>query len=311
MTLVAHYPLQEDSGDAHDASGNGNTGTVTGATQGVTGILGATAYSFDGTDDYVDTGANQGITGEITVAAWCKFGTLPTSGGFDGVLSAGYDGTNTGWELRINGSALSYSSAVEVGSYDGSHHKAGFNQSDIATGTWYHIVGVWDSSTWYIYRDGTDATGDRVNPGTGAVSSSADRYFGAHDDNGSPGYYTDVDIANVRVYDHALTPSEVQYLYDRVTMPTYSTGVKTYGSTITPDLEVPTFTLNGESCEITVVGSPGTASEEKQSASLTGGTTSYTLSWGSSHTDFRLDVTAGPLSNVENRVSISEANLVI
>ena len=54
MTLIGYWPLNENSGKAYDRSGNGNHGSLNGAvTQGETGLLGNTAYDFDGNDDYI------------------------------------------------------------------------------------------------------------------------------------------------------------------------------------------------------------------------------------------------------------------
>ena len=52
--LVAYYPF---NGNANDESGNGNDGTVNGATLTEDRCGNAnSAYSFDGADDYIDIG---------------------------------------------------------------------------------------------------------------------------------------------------------------------------------------------------------------------------------------------------------------
>ena len=69
--LKLYLPFDETSGaTAHDLSGNGNTGTVTGATI-VDGVFGK-ARSFNGSSDYVsvpDTAALR-IIGDLTLEAW-------------------------------------------------------------------------------------------------------------------------------------------------------------------------------------------------------------------------------------------------
>jgi hypothetical protein len=72
--LVAEWHLDEGSGPtAVDTSGNGNDGTIYGAswTDGKRGK----GLSFDGTDDYIDCGQGSSlkITGAITVEAWVKW----------------------------------------------------------------------------------------------------------------------------------------------------------------------------------------------------------------------------------------------
>jgi len=88
--LVGEWLFEEQNGViAHDTSGNGNNGTIHGATWKVSGrpnhgiIYGATrvnglgsgrALSFDGEDDCVDIGitdiSDLGITNELTVIVW-------------------------------------------------------------------------------------------------------------------------------------------------------------------------------------------------------------------------------------------------
>lgn len=67
------------------------------------------------------------------------------------------------------------------------------------------------------------------------------------------------------------------------------TATKSFASSKTPDLQNLSYSLNGESITLDVIGSPGTASEEIVSQTLDG-STSYSLSWSSSHTDFRIKV---------------------
>lgn len=69
--LVAYYPF---NGDAKDYSGNGNDGTINGATL-VGGVVGQ-AYSFDGVNDYISfpSSVSSALHGgsEATIEFWCK-----------------------------------------------------------------------------------------------------------------------------------------------------------------------------------------------------------------------------------------------
>lgn len=82
--LVAYYPF---SGNAGDSSGNGNHGTVNGATL-TTDRFGNNdkAYSFDGVNDYIDFGnldyISTGTPDEYTVSLWINpfsLGNYPTN----------------------------------------------------------------------------------------------------------------------------------------------------------------------------------------------------------------------------------------
>ena len=67
-----------------------------------------------------------------------------------------------------------------------------------------------------------------------------------------------------------------------------TSATKSFTTARQPDISSTTYTLNGESIELQVIGSPGTASEEQVSANLDG-SSSFTLSWSNSHTDFRVE----------------------
>lgn len=206
MTLVGHWPLQEDSGDAHDHSGNGNTGTVNGATQGATGILGTTAYSFDGTDDDVTVSSNVPVD-KIAVSAWVK----TTDDNAASVARSDDGGDNpTEYALMID---WTVEDVAQFGIFDNS--QSSWNRANGSTvvndGSWHHIVGTWNGSSINIYTDATRE--DSTNYSN--TSSLTDRplYIGKY---GGDLEYHDGIISDVRVYDHALTQSEVQYLYNVV-----------------------------------------------------------------------------------------------
>lgn len=70
--LVGYWPF---NGNANDESGNGNNGTVNGATltSDRNGIANS-AYSFDGVNDYIEVPHSNSISiiGNITISAWVK-----------------------------------------------------------------------------------------------------------------------------------------------------------------------------------------------------------------------------------------------
>ncbi len=79
--LMAHWRFNETVGDTvEDSSGNGNTGTIEDA-QWVGGKDGA-ALQFDGLTARVvvpDSPSLHSETGDITIAAWIKVASDPTS----------------------------------------------------------------------------------------------------------------------------------------------------------------------------------------------------------------------------------------
>src|SRR3990167_6445659 len=72
LGLVGYWSMNEGTGSyAGDASGNKNTGTLTGGPTWVDGKRGK-ALNFDGVDDYVNAGSAASVTDlpAITVSAW-------------------------------------------------------------------------------------------------------------------------------------------------------------------------------------------------------------------------------------------------
>ena len=70
--LVAYYPF---NGNAEDASGNGNNGTVNGATLTEDRLGNAdSAYSFDGNNDYIEVEDDHSLdlTNTFTISLWIK-----------------------------------------------------------------------------------------------------------------------------------------------------------------------------------------------------------------------------------------------
>src|SRR5262249_16264904 len=81
--LVAAYNFNEGSGTTvNDASGNGITGSILGATW-TTGGKNGNALSFNGSTSYVDLGnpALLQITGSMTWSAWVKAAANPADDG--------------------------------------------------------------------------------------------------------------------------------------------------------------------------------------------------------------------------------------
>lgn len=296
--LVGHWPLQENSGNAYDHTGNGNDAlTVSGVTQGQTGLLGNTAYSFDGTDDYVEL-PNNGFwnnSGVISSSFWMNPSTAPSNSRltiFD---------NNDKWTVTYD---REDNQGVNIGVY-GDNHTFG---SEYSTGTWHHVYVQWDignqtTATINGIDEGVYSTGNGHDGDNQVLLGNATDGSTVQDKNVFNGK-----LAEFRAYNRRLSPLEIQYLYDVGTTGTILTETKTHGSSIKPDLRAD-VTLNSQSATAFIIGSPGTSSEETKSVSLSAGSNDYTLSWSNSHTDFRVEVEAN-ISDVTQRVQVNRAVLL-
>lgn len=195
---VADWRFSESSGNtAYDSSVNGNNGTINGATWSEGGL------SFDGVDDYVEVphSSSLNISGsEITLEAWIKTNTLPSA---------------AGERWQILGKADAY--ALQIA--DGGGGKARvwlgplttYVQTDspeISTGLWYHLVGVYDSSSVKIYINGV--LKKEVSKTGNQATSSNNLIIGAR----IPGGYFNGIIDEARVYNRALSTGEILEHYN-------------------------------------------------------------------------------------------------
>jgi len=67
----------------------------------------------------------------------------------------------------------------------------------------------------------------------------------------------------------------------------FTTYTQSFSEPCQPDLQNLDYTLNGATVDLNVIGSPGTADEEIQTATLDG-SSGFVLAWGSNHQDFRI-----------------------
>lgn len=156
---IAYWPLDEDSGTtANDVTGNGKDATINGPTLGDSGVLGNTAYTWDGVDDYVD--ANESGTGYYdTSAAWSAAGWVYFNAIPGGNQSMGFVGNRDGdGGATIAGNSGSNAPAIfyYTGSSFGTVQNSNLN---ISTGVWYFFAATYDTTTLRLYwADTSNAT---------------------------------------------------------------------------------------------------------------------------------------------------------
>lgn len=204
--LVGYWALNETAGNvALDGSGAGNAGTLNNAVRG-TGKLG-NGLSFNGVNSSVIVPNNAGLnfTGPITLAAWIR----PESRtGKQNILAHGYTLTpERSVYLRIN------DGHYEIGSQlDGTQPIAAAQMPASDVGTFVHVAGAYNGSTWVIYRNGV-AMNTFVSP-VGAVAVNAGWAIGARDGGVDRNFIGVIDEA--RIYNRALSATEILVLAGQV-----------------------------------------------------------------------------------------------
>ena len=212
MTLNGYWPLNEESGEALDHSGSENHGTLNGGvTQGVTGLLGDTSYSFSGDGGEVDSESAL-ISGQssLTASAWINAESITSSSNSEHYESNNQIVSNIeGWDNDTWAMALD--SSNEVFFYiDEGGNEINFRSSSgpVTTNEWIHITCVYQASRFMkIYVNGTKVAENSVSTGTlgNTTNSLKISLDGSNSFNGK--------ISEVRIYDRPLTKSEIQYLY--------------------------------------------------------------------------------------------------
>jgi hypothetical protein len=198
--LVAAYGFEESSGTTVlDASGSGNTGTVSGAARTVSGRYGR-ALSFDGIDDVVTVpdSAALDLTAGMTVAAWLNPTVL--SGWRTAVMKE--DTGGLAYALYAHDNAPRAAAYVRMAGDTASDSVATATQ--LPLNTWTHVAATYDGSALRLYVNGT-LVSTRAASGTIGATANPLRVGG----NSVWGEYFAGRIDEVRIYNRALAPADV------------------------------------------------------------------------------------------------------
>lgn len=217
--LNAYWKLNETSGGTVDSTENVSNGSVTGATQGVPGIIG-TAYSFDG-NDYVQW-ADQNpldITGEITINIWVNVSSSVLDA-TPRLLDKGANAGNYGFVLAKGSGNLPITSMGFYAEGSGIFSSTAF--TDLRGDGWHMVTVAFDDSINDIrfYLDGI-SVGNETFTTNLAVDSSVVRMgdWTTGTDRSFQGVMDEVGL-----WSRQLSQSEVIQLYNEGSGITYFSG---------------------------------------------------------------------------------------
>jgi len=202
-SLVGHWKLDETEGSiAHDGIG-AHDGIVRGEPtwQATAGKVDG-ALQFDGLNDYVSTDfVLDPANGTLSAFAWIK------GGGPEQAIVSQTDGTGFGWIwLCTDPSGKFMTWLTDWGRFT----PLLVSESVITDGAWYRIGIVWDGSHRHLYVDGTEVAKD-TDPLSPLYTSNGGLYFGAAKNLAENSFWCGL-IDDIRLYNHALSASEVEHL---------------------------------------------------------------------------------------------------
>ena len=208
MGLVAHYPFNSN---ANDESGHGLNGTISGATltEDRMGVPNR-AFSFDGVNGFIEVPDDDAldITSAITISAWINPAQVEFTNSY--VVAKRDDGATGGGNVYsldcFPGTVRSVFKYPWPGGGYSTIPTSG--TTPIVPNEWQHIVVTWDGAGIIVYRngspDGTEAFANQIK------ISDSPLLIGHY--SGTANYFNGK-IDEVRIYDRALSPSEVMALY--------------------------------------------------------------------------------------------------
>ncbi len=199
--LVGYWPF---NGNANDESGNGNNGTVNGATLTTDRFGNANgAYHFTlASSNYISTPGNNLPIGSSssTMSIWFNATGYSNSGMSRAMLSYGIWNSNKARYIGQRGGSSNVLTYAQLFN----DKNCTFNYS---LNTWYNFVVTYDTGVVKMYIN-SNLIGTYTI--TGTATSQGNVYFGCHP---SLGDFFDGNLDDAAIYNRALSQSEITQLY--------------------------------------------------------------------------------------------------
>jgi len=203
--LVSFWTLDETDidGDTVKDIVGGNDGTMQGKPKIVPGKI-KQGLEFDGGSDFVDCGGDDSLnlTEALTIELWMMPSSAGEGGPNAGPICKAIAGGSWSWQLRYNAPGRFMGFQFNAGG-----HKWVSVKQKLKPKEWYHITGTYDGSDAVCYLNGVEK--DKIS--MPAINSSNDPILIGQDGWGN---IFDGVVDEVRIYDRALSESEVKQNYN-------------------------------------------------------------------------------------------------
>jgi len=249
--LVGYWPF---CGNANDASGNGNNGTVNGATLTTDRFgMANSAYSFDGINDFINTQSSGPLgNSNRSLSIWLN----SNSSNLSQIIGYGYQPPSGGeFNLLIN--QICPGITIDI-----HNNYITYTSINLTDGNWHNIVCVYDNSISsnilgvMIYVDGVLLINSNcqnpINVNVNTLNTPLN--FGRY----QVGYnYFNGQLDDIGIWNRALTQQEVTQLYN-AGQATYSWSP---GGATTPSITVTPAQTTTYTCTVTMNGATTTQSQ--------------------------------------------------
>jgi hypothetical protein len=203
-SLIAYYPF---SGNAADSSGNGNNGTLHGASSAADRFGNPNrAYAFNGTTAYIQVPSSPGLNVQraISVNFWLNVGAFFAREQYP-ISHGNYSNR---WKISITNNGIRWTIKTTAGIKDLD------SETKLNLHTWYNVTAVYDSAYVEIYINGNL---DAFAPWSGAILTTAIDLTIGQVLPTDQGYNFQGSIDDIRMYDYGLSTAEIDSLAGVVT----------------------------------------------------------------------------------------------
>lgn len=202
--LVGWWPF---NGNANDESGNGNNGTVNGATLTVDRFgVANKAYSFDGINDYIQSSNISSLNSSTNSLSFWIF--APSYSVHHQIEFASLTFGTLGRAFAFNSTRLAVVPTTDCvnANTPGLHYLSG----QLGVNSWYHLVFISDGSVGKFYLNGIYL--GQANMGSPICQNPLTLVLGRGTNGGGPMWY-EGKLDDIAIWNRALTECEIEDLY--------------------------------------------------------------------------------------------------
>jgi len=229
--MVGYWKLDETTAnsctggvnDSCDSSGGGSDGAWSGDATASTSVpttnfTNPRSVTFDGTGDYITTANIADNLSAMTVAFWFNTSFTQTTGTrrMTFLSKMTNSGNGAGWQVRQRINSDPTPNTIDVLTQESGG--AAWKQYHISTayndGTWHHFAwtlsgGPGNGATFAVYIDGVSKSLTNLSVGTFSSISTSQNVIMGKDGDGSSGSFYNGKMDDVRIYDRALSSTEI------------------------------------------------------------------------------------------------------